>query len=92
MEKLIQNIYILKAKALISHAKTLNIEIEQELYDKIAENVNKAYEFGEDGMWKEEIIKTGDGPEDFITKKRARTNQKDIKTFIDNDQMILAIG
>ena len=70
MEKSVQNIYILKAKALISHSHKLNISLEEELCDKIAENVNIAYEFGEDGMWKDEIVKTGDGPEDFIKKKR----------------------
>ena len=69
MEKSVQNIYILKAKALISHSHKLNISLEEELCDKIAENVNIAYEFGEDGMWKDEIVKTGDGPEDFIKKK-----------------------
>ena len=69
MEKSVQNIYILKAKALLSHSNKLNISLEEELCDKIAENVNIAYEFGEDGMWKDEIVKTGDGPEDFIKKK-----------------------
>ena len=29
-------------------------------------------------MWKDEIVKIGDGPEDFIKKKRCRTNAKDI--------------
>ena len=79
MEKSVQNIFILKAKALIQQSNKLNIGLEEELCNKIAENVNIAYQFGEDGMWKDEIVKTGEGPEDFIIKKRCRTNVKDIK-------------